>query len=69
MLIVKQDGDMVSVLLDRTIFHPQGGGQPSDEGQIISPTATLDVKELKIEENRILHRGTFSSGDGFAADE
>jgi alanyl-tRNA synthetase len=31
---VLEDGDTtLGVVLDRTVFHPQGGGQPSDTGE------------------------------------
>jgi Ser-tRNA(Ala) deacylase AlaX len=33
-LKIIDEGEMVGIILDRTIFHPQGGGQPSDEGSI-----------------------------------
>lgn len=29
-------GQGPAVILDKTIFHPQGGGQPSDEGRWVS---------------------------------
>jgi Ser-tRNA(Ala) deacylase AlaX len=31
-----EKGDQHVLVLDRTILHPQGGGQPSDEGFISS---------------------------------
>lgn len=30
--VVEDDSQGSAIILDRTIFHPQGGGQPSDEG-------------------------------------
>jgi Ser-tRNA(Ala) deacylase AlaX len=35
-LMKTEKDNEVAVILDRTIFHPQGGGQPSDEGVIIT---------------------------------
>jgi alanyl-tRNA synthetase len=39
------------LILDRTIFHPKGGGQPSDKGTIYSSDCTLNLKKA------IYHRG------------
>jgi alanyl-tRNA synthetase len=40
----------VGVVLDRTIFHPQGGGQPADKG-LINTIKVLTVKEDKSQLN------------------
>ncbi len=32
--VVEVDADAHAVLLDRTVFYPGGGGQPSDEGEL-----------------------------------
>ena len=40
-----------AVELDRTLFHPQGGGQPADSGRL----AGLVVENVLQRENRILH--------------
>jgi Ser-tRNA(Ala) deacylase AlaX len=55
----------------QTIFHPQGGGQPTDVGIIQSPTGNFTVTkvEMRKEDNVILHLGTFANADtsGFTA--
>jgi alanyl-tRNA synthetase len=51
----REDGKL-AVLLDRTIFYPEGGGQPGDRGTI-NGVPLLDVQEKKGE---ILH---FAAGD------
>ncbi|OCL05613.1 ThrRS/AlaRS common domain-containing protein [Glonium stellatum] len=59
-----QDGDYV-LATQETVFHPQGGGQPSDTGTITSTEhsgkeTTFQVKLVrKLPEDRILHHGSF----------
>ena len=36
-----------TVTLDKTIFHPQGGGQPSDKGTISFENSVFTVTDLK----------------------
>lgn len=35
------------VILDQTVFYPQGGGQPYDTGAIESPAAKFTVEEVR----------------------
>lgn len=39
---VETIGGKPTVVLDKTIFHPKGGGQPSDRGSIVVPCAMVD---------------------------
>lgn len=65
-LSVLQDGEGRTVLtLDRTVFHPQGGGQPTDKGSIqTADGARFEVTMAK--ENRqtgvVTHAGQVVSG-------
>eukprot|EP00972_Heterocapsa_arctica_P105107 15487262-Heterocapsa_arctica.AAC.1 len=36
LLSLWEDGEKLCADLDQTVFHPQGGGQPSDVGQIVA---------------------------------
>lgn len=54
------------VVLDKTIFHPQGGGQPGDTGVIYSEDTEFQVSDLKLDAQTILHFGVFSKGSGFS---
>ena len=54
------------VVTDQTIFHPQGGGQPSDIGTIEDETQTLkfEVESARMDavnQGRVLHFGRFTS--------
>ncbi len=45
-----------AILLDRTLFYPQGGGQPGDRGVIESNTVTSEIYDtLKGDNGAILH--------------
>ena len=48
-----------AVVLDKTIFHPQGGGQPADEGTIKAEETVFLVNALQAKDDAILHIGSF----------
>lgn len=50
-----------------TIFHAQGGGQPSDTGTITAGDTTFTVHQVRRLDPAILHMGTFGAGTPFAA--
>jgi len=43
------------VVLDKTIFYPEGGGQPADNGKIVFDGKEALVKDVRIVNNRIIH--------------
>jgi len=48
------------VLLEETIFHPQGGGQPSDIGIIKSKSSEFLVKHASMTKDGLVeHSGEF----------
>ncbi|KAF6142504.1 hypothetical protein GIB67_039468 [Kingdonia uniflora] len=56
-----------ALILDATIFHPQGGGQPSDIGFISSVESGFKfvVEDARVKDGVVFHYGYFaSSGDG-----
>jgi len=54
------------VILDRTIFYPQGGGQPFDTGSIISADgAKFNVEDVRSKASQVLHLGTFEAEKQF----
>lgn len=53
-----------AIVLDKTIFYPQGGGQPSDHGKIISEKGTFIVSDVRMDETgTIYHFGEFENGN------
>eukprot|EP00927_Polykrikos_kofoidii_P063316 TRINITY_DN58120_c0_g1_i1.p1 TRINITY_DN58120_c0_g1~~TRINITY_DN58120_c0_g1_i1.p1 ORF type:complete len:382 (+),score=63.50 TRINITY_DN58120_c0_g1_i1:82-1146(+) len=48
----------LSIVLDRTIFHPQGGGQPSDIGELSCqglPTVGVSFVSMRKEDAAVIH--------------
>lgn len=65
---VDEDQDLILVTKE-TIFHPQGGGQPTDEGSMSLTCggngATFRVTNVRMDADnsgQVLHLGSFSSG-------
>ncbi|KAF7724029.1 5-aminolevulinate synthase, nonspecific, mitochondrial [Apophysomyces ossiformis] len=54
-LDVGKDQAGTYVVLDNTIFHPQGGGQPADQGWLLWDDQQADVKKLANSENVVRH--------------
>ncbi|GAA0667181.1 alanine--tRNA ligase [Natronoarchaeum mannanilyticum] len=50
----REDG--YDVVLDQTMFYPEGGGQPADHGTLSSDDATVEVSDVQIENGVVRHR-------------
>jgi Ser-tRNA(Ala) deacylase AlaX len=51
------------VILDQTVFYPQGGGQPSDKGLIKNVEAVFEIQHVSIDNGIVYHAGIFQYGD------
>jgi len=60
---------LAKIVLDQTVFYPQGGGQPSDKGLIKNDKVTFEVQAVSNEEGIVFHKGTFIRGDSFTSGE
>jgi Ser-tRNA(Ala) deacylase AlaX len=57
-----EDG-RTAVLLDQTIFYPQGGGQPCDIGTISSASSVFKVTDVRLDKDgTVFHMGLFEKG-------
>lgn len=51
------------VVTEKTIFHPQGGGQPSDVGMMKGPSGSFTVTAVRMDAaGQVLHLGLFNDG-------
>lgn len=51
----KKDGTLYQIVLDRTPFYPEGGGQVGDKGILVSANESVEIIDTKKENNLILH--------------
>ena len=63
----EEDKGLQTVVLDKTILHPQGGGQPGDIGYIEAAdgSAKFEVADYRVKDDAILHLGRYLSGSPF----
>ncbi|AAG20397.1 alanine--tRNA ligase [Halobacterium salinarum] len=60
-----EDGDgAFDVVLDQTMFYPEGGGQPADTGVLTGDDHTVDVIDVQERDGVVLHRTTDNPGKG-----
>ncbi|MHC3436610.1 alanine--tRNA ligase [Natrialbaceae archaeon A-gly3] len=63
-LDVFEHEDGYDVVLDQTMFYPEGGGQPADTGTLSTDESTVTVTDVQIEDGVILHRTDEKLGKG-----
>jgi alanyl-tRNA synthetase len=56
-LRIVQEKNSAYLALDRTIFHPRSGGQPSDVGKIEGSSFRVDVKRAMNQSGVVVHFG------------
>ena len=56
------EGDEAAVLLDRTCFYAEQGGQVGDTGTIRGKTGEFEVTDARRSGNRVLHLGRVTAG-------
>ncbi len=58
----REDGH--EVVLDQTMFYPEGGGQPADHGRLTAGETTVDVVDVQEVDGVVLHRTDGDLGTG-----
>ncbi|TYL39669.1 alanine--tRNA ligase [Natronococcus pandeyae] len=58
----REDG--YDVVLDQTMFYPEGGGQPADTGTLSTDDTSVEVTDVQTEDGVILHRTDADPGKG-----
>lgn len=66
-------GDSVSIILDKSVFYPEGGGQVGDTGKLVKGKNLFEVLDTKKAGKAILHigrvlEGSFKKNDFVAAE-
>ncbi len=60
---IEQTEKGAAIILDQTIFYPQGGGQPADSGYIENENGKFQVKDVRLNEHGVVyHFGEFIEG-------
>ena len=59
--VQEEDGKQI-VILDKTVFYPQGGGQPYDQGAIGGASGKFLVAEVRFVDGVVRHIGAFERG-------
>jgi len=63
-LDVFERGDGYDVVLDQTMFYPEGGGQPADHGTLSTDDGTVRVTDVQEHDGVVVHRTDGDPGTG-----
>ena len=56
------EGDKVTIVLDKTVFYAESGGQIGDSGVLVNNSSTINVNDCKKSGGHFLHFGYVQSG-------
>jgi alanyl-tRNA synthetase len=62
--VLERDGDTYDVVLDQTMFYPEGGGQPADHGTLSTDDVTVEVTDVQKQGDVVVHRADDDPGKG-----
>jgi alanyl-tRNA synthetase len=62
--VFDRDDDRYDVVLDQTMFYPEGGGQPPDHGHLSTDDVTGEVEDVQRYDGVILHTVDEDPGKG-----
>jgi len=62
--VFDRDDDRYDVVLDQTMFYPEGGGQPPDHGHLSTDDVTAEVEDVQRYDGVILHTVDEDPGKG-----
>jgi alanyl-tRNA synthetase len=65
--VVEREADdetVYDVVLDQTMFYPEGGGQPADTGTLSTDDVTVEVTDVQEVDGVVLHRTDGDPGKG-----
>lgn len=60
--IAQEKKKRIYLILDQTIFHPKGGGQPSDQGILQSVSCRINVRKAMFGKGIVIHYGKILQG-------
>jgi alanyl-tRNA synthetase len=63
-LDVIEHDDSYDVVLDQTMFYPEGGGQPADVGTLSTEEVTVEVTDVQEVDGVVRHRADGNPGKG-----
>ena len=64
-----EEGDKVTIVLDKTVFYAESGGQIGDSGVLVNNLSTINVNDCKKSGGHFLHFGYVQSGSFHVGDK
>jgi len=62
--VFEREDDRYDVVLDQTMFYPEGGGQPPDHGTLSTDDVTAHVSDVQVVDGVVLHTADADPGKG-----
>jgi len=66
---MRKEGETIFLVLDRTPFYPESGGQVGDKGEILGQGFRIHIEDTQKQGDTIIHQGVFLEGHEIAHPE